>query len=239
MSTASTPARRRSPPPVLARQDTATYMLEVAERLFAEQGVEGVPLHRIVVASGQKNRSAMHYHFGSRSDVVAHLLNLRLAHVNALRHVHIDALVSEGRAHDVRSLVGAAVLPLFETVRDTPWGRHYVQVMAQTTFSPQLLSADLIEKDNISALQRVRTLLGEALPAIPPMLLDQRATWVTDNAVFSIARWVRDASGALRVAGSLDDLLDYCTGGLTAPVSAAAATNPPARAKSGLTRHFR
>ena len=55
--------------------ETIENLLNVAERLFAEDGIENVALTGIVAASGQKNRSALHYHFGSREGVLQAVLN--------------------------------------------------------------------------------------------------------------------------------------------------------------------
>ncbi|MBA1675998.1 helix-turn-helix transcriptional regulator, partial [Escherichia coli] len=58
--------------------ETINELLNVAERLFAAEGVEQVALTRIVSVSGKKNRSALHYHFGTREAVVAAVLDRRL-----------------------------------------------------------------------------------------------------------------------------------------------------------------
>ena len=46
---------------------TARHMLDVAEPLFAEKGIEQVSLREIVAASGQRNLSAARYHFGLKA----------------------------------------------------------------------------------------------------------------------------------------------------------------------------
>ncbi|HLK24317.1 MAG TPA: TetR family transcriptional regulator, partial [Caulobacteraceae bacterium] len=58
---------------------TTAELLDLAERMFAEGGVENVALTQIVAASSQRNRSALHYHFGSREGVLSALLDRRLA----------------------------------------------------------------------------------------------------------------------------------------------------------------
>ena len=49
---------------------TPTQLLDVAERLFAERGIDNVSIREIVRASGQSNLSAAHYHFGTREALV-------------------------------------------------------------------------------------------------------------------------------------------------------------------------
>ncbi|MCY1296682.1 Bacterial regulatory protein, tetR family [compost metagenome] len=48
----------------------ARQMLDVAEVLFAERGIEAVSLREIVSESGQRNSSAVKYHFGTREDLI-------------------------------------------------------------------------------------------------------------------------------------------------------------------------
>lgn len=89
--------------------DTARRMLEIAERLFAEQGVELVPLRQIMLEAGQRNRSALHYHFGSREELVSRLLNLRLREINTVRNRYLDEVEAAGLGGDVRAVVEATI----------------------------------------------------------------------------------------------------------------------------------
>jgi hypothetical protein len=46
---------------------TRRRIIDVAERLFADRGIDGVPLKQIATAAGQANVNAIQYHFGSKS----------------------------------------------------------------------------------------------------------------------------------------------------------------------------
>src|SRR5690349_4861042 len=106
-------------------RDTVGELLDVAEQLFARDGVEQVALTRIVSSSGQKNRSALHYHFGSREAVVAAVLDRRLKHVNKSRHRMLDE--AEQSDEDLAGMVRAFITPLASVVVDEPWGADYVR----------------------------------------------------------------------------------------------------------------
>ncbi|WP_213958973.1 MULTISPECIES: TetR/AcrR family transcriptional regulator [unclassified Variovorax] len=220
--------------------EAAVRILEVAERLFAEKGIEAVTTHSIVTAAGQKNRAAVLYHFGKLPDLLASLINRRLRHVNALRHIHLDAMEARGRGDDVRGIVTAIVQALTDTVRETPWGRYYVQVLAQTTFSPSLMTSDVVEPANLGGILRARRLLQAALADLPRPVLDQRIVWMSDNVVYSVARWVREEGPALREPGMVDDLVDYCVNGLQAPVTHADSKRKvaPRSKRTGMARYF-
>src|SRR5205085_1882241 len=45
---------------------TRDKLVDAAARLFAERGIDNVSINEIVRAAGQRNASAVHYHFGNR-----------------------------------------------------------------------------------------------------------------------------------------------------------------------------
>ncbi|WP_179402067.1 TetR/AcrR family transcriptional regulator [Burkholderia guangdongensis] len=198
--------------------DTARRMLEIAERLFAEHGVELVPLRQIVVEAGQRNRSALHYHFGSREALVSQLLNLRLTHVNAIRNRYLDRIEAAGLDTDVRAIVEATISALADTISNTTWGAHYVSVLAQATFSPKLVNSEMIDSSAISGVKRVRKMIAAALPDIPQKVMGLRQIWFNDNVVYSLAQWSRRRQSDTEKP-PIAELVDYCTAALTAPVS--------------------
>ena len=50
--------------------NTRLWLIETAERLFAERGIDNVSLREINRAAGQKNVAALHYHFGTRESLL-------------------------------------------------------------------------------------------------------------------------------------------------------------------------
>lgn len=211
--------------------DTARRILEIAERLFAEQGVEQVPLRQIVVESGQRNRSALHYHFGSREALVSHLLNRRLHQVNEIRHRYLDELEGRDQPLDIHGVVEATIRPLADVVLDTDWGTNYLQVLAQTTFSPGLLNKGLVDKTAMSALYRVREHLYALLPDVPRNVMKLRLIWFMDTVVYSMAHWVRERNKRARNAPPVDELVDFCAAALAGPRLPAAGPDKATRAR--------
>lgn len=206
---------------------TPDELLSVAERLFAERGVENVALTQIVAVSGQKNRSALHYHFGSRGGVLSAVLNRRLAPINALREAALDALPERP---SLPALLRAATWALAEVVLSEPWGADYVTILAQVMYHPRLLGGDAVDGALLTGVRRVRRLVGAALPDLPPDLLARRLAWLNETVVFALARWVRDTPPAARAradAGALiDQLIDFGAAGLAAPATAQSEPRP-------------
>jgi AcrR family transcriptional regulator len=54
--------------------DTRARLLDAAERLFATRGVDGASTREITEAAGQRNTSAVTYHFGSRAGMLSAIL---------------------------------------------------------------------------------------------------------------------------------------------------------------------
>ncbi len=202
---------------IRATVGTIDELLQTAERLFARHGVENVALTQIVAQAGQRNRSALHYHFGSRSGVLTAVLNQRLAPINARREAMMAALPV---SPTVAEVLRAEIAPLAQVILEEPWGPDYLGLLAQVTYRPQLL-AQQVEEQHLTGLRRGRALLALASPRTPPAALDQRVVWFKDSVVFALARWVRDTPAPQRTRAALSDLLEqlvaYGAAGLSAP----------------------
>ena len=90
----------------------ARKLLVALETLIAEQGIDGVSSREVARAAGQKNHSALNYHFGSFEGAVEAIIELRVASLNQRREAAIEALQSSGSAPVVRDWVRIMLEPL-------------------------------------------------------------------------------------------------------------------------------
>lgn len=65
------------------REDTRTRIQEIALRLFTEQGYEATSLREIAEELGV-TKAALYYHFKNKDDIVASLVEMRLADLEKL-----------------------------------------------------------------------------------------------------------------------------------------------------------
>lgn len=65
-------------------------MIEAAEQIFSEQGIEGASLRAIALAAGSANSFAVQYHFGDREGLIQAIFDRRLAQVEARRRELLD-----------------------------------------------------------------------------------------------------------------------------------------------------
>ena len=217
MNTAITPIEPSTP------ADTASHLLDVAERLFAEHGIESVSIRQIVRSSGQGNLSAAHYHFGSREVLIRKLLERRMEVVDAMRHERLDRLLAQTNHPDIDALLGASIATLIEVVRIFPWGGDYVQVIAQALFNPRMKLLESIDPRAISGLTRMVSLARDALPDLPTDIFNTRMTMVQHETVYAISRWLH-AHGPVtsKNEGELNGLAALLTEFMAAGLSARA-----------------
>jgi AcrR family transcriptional regulator len=153
---------------VTARETARIRILAAAERLFAETGIEAASLRQIAAAAGQRNTSAVAYHFGgadehgpggTKAALVAAVYERRMTPVNARRLERLAGLVDAGQASDVAELVRALVEPMAETLADAEAGGEpswYLRFIAETMrlpeFDPAVVTAERPEGESIREL---------------------------------------------------------------------------------------
>lgn len=108
----------------------AELLLDAAERGFAAHGVDGVSLREITRSAGQRNTTALQYHFGTRDGLLRAVLARHLVQVEARHTALLDAWEA-GPARDPYDLVAALVLPLVAELDREPGGPEFLQIAAE------------------------------------------------------------------------------------------------------------
>ena len=119
-----------------SRPDTRARLVEAAERLFAEHGVDGVSLREITREAGAKNAVAIQYHFTDRAGMVRAVLDKHMPSVEARRHALLDQYEADG-VHDLRALAGALVRPLAAELSEPAGGREFLRIHADLLNRPR------------------------------------------------------------------------------------------------------
>jgi AcrR family transcriptional regulator len=100
------------------RTNPRQALLDAAEVLFGKKGVEGVSVREIAAAAGQRNTSAVQYHFGGKHELIAALIADRMSNVERLRQERGFAVPSALAKLDVPDLLRAFWQPLAELCGD-------------------------------------------------------------------------------------------------------------------------
>lgn len=210
-------------PSVDALPDTAIQILDVAEHLFAQSGIDNVSIREILRASGQSNLSAAHYHFGSREALIGMLLARRIRTINALRHQRLDALLARGRDTNTHAIVEVIVGVLAEVVKSTPWGPDYVRVVAQALFVHNQAVWDFLDPQTMSGHIRATAMLRNVLAHLPSRVFKDRIWILHNQTTYSIARWVQTKgpvtpANSRRYAALIRNTVDFMAAGMAAPL---------------------
>ena len=209
----------------MTRPDTTRErILETAERLFAQQGIDQTSARQINQAAGQRNASAIAYHFGSKDALLKAVLDYRRETINQRRLELLAAVERDNRQHDLHSLVEVLVHPLAERLEETRRGDYYLQVIAQITGHPRYYRLPQLHPEHGSGLQRLLELLQAAMPDSPPALLHQRFGMALRQTFHELADFQRvyleKRRQPVNVRLFIHQLDDVIAGIFTAPVSA-------------------
>lgn len=147
---------------------TRQKIVATAEKLFAERGVDAVSLNEITREAGQKNKSALNYHFGSKDSLLRAIIEKHEPVVLAQRNSYLDDLEMR-KLLSVESVVRAFVYPLAAKLDDPEGGKCYLSILAQLASGPGMtlyrLRPDYIHKED-----RVMKMLRDLTPDTPKEL---------------------------------------------------------------------
>jgi len=143
----------------LSGDATRTKLIDEAARAFAADGIFSASLIDITRKAGQRNRGALHYHFGSRSGVLCAVLEGELLQ---------DALTRPD--DDVKSVVEAIVRPATELAESGWRGRCFLVILAE-----------LVEEDPASLDREVNDVLARTGGYAVYALLEKRMAQVSPD----------------------------------------------------------
>ena len=101
---------------------TQLEILYAAEIIMGQKGIENTSHRDIVNLAGQKNTSAILYHFGSIEGVVNALFDIRMSLQNNERAILLEKLLNQ-KEYTNMDLMDANIDPMFNKVfHDADWG---------------------------------------------------------------------------------------------------------------------
>lgn len=207
--------------PRKARGDTRIRLITAAEKLFGDRGIHAVTLKDINVAAGQRNESALHYHFGSKSALVEAILTLRTRDIDQKRLELVEALLASGQEKDLSAVLKAMFLPMMELLGSEK-GLRFIRFLAQVLNDPDFDLPDMALRGSLPGVIKANGLLVAALGDITPEIVIQRQRFIVEMGVSSLAIWSRHHDSVNEEAARelfISNLLDSIAGFLTAPVS--------------------
>jgi AcrR family transcriptional regulator len=207
----------------MARDATVTRerLLRAGERLFAERGIDGVTVREINQLAGQRNSSALHYHFGSREGLLSEIRARHREPIEERRIAMLDALEREQRTDDLRALVESIVYP-FAAELATESGRDYLRILPQVTDRLRIPVGKLPPTFGPHGIRRTLRYAHRCLPEFDAVLREERLAVATEFATNMIARRAQEIDTGVEFRFPeeqfLANLVDMTVAALVAPV---------------------
>jgi len=193
--------------------ETRARLLRAGERRFARDGVAGAKLSDIVRDAGQRNDSAVGYHFGSRQGLLAAIVAKHMAAMEASR-------AEPAPDADLHQVVEDIVTPT-AALLGTEDGRDFLRIMAQladwsgigTGHPNDVLVGTVLG----TQLARLHALLE---PEVGTVLARERSALLVTFLTAALAERARSREAGVRQRLGHDrfvrHVVDVLSGGLTA-----------------------
>ena len=208
--------------------DTKDLILDVAEAMIAERGIDAVSLREITTAANV-NLAAVHYHFGSKEALVQQVFERRVKPVNAARLAMLDE--AERRwapgPPELEGILRAFIAPAIRMSSVTERGALFRRVCGRVFAEPSPSLQAGIDDFFTEIVARFGAAFGRALPGLEQVEL----CWRMHFMVGALAHTLMEHDRLQRFTGGLctmDDpealverLVNFCAAGMRAGRAAA------------------
>src|SRR5437762_7527477 len=145
--------------------DTRSRILDVAEELFGERGLDRVSI-RDITRKAKVNLAAINYHFGSKEDLIAAIFERRVVPVNEARLAALDAVQkSNKRKPKLEDILEAFIRPTVQFSFGTPkGGKAFSKLFGRCLSEPSPEIESLLKRQFEPLVERVDAALMKALP---------------------------------------------------------------------------
>jgi AcrR family transcriptional regulator len=152
----------------MARPDTKERILDAAQKLFADKGFNGASLRAVTREAGV-NLAAVHYHFGSKEELVQAVLDRVLAPLNRERLALLDRFESEAGENSppLEAVAEAFVGPTIRMSR-RPEGAIAMQLLGRVFGDPSGEVARIFKEQFHEVAKRFGAAFRSAAPHLAP-----------------------------------------------------------------------
>jgi AcrR family transcriptional regulator len=199
---------------------TRERLLRAAEKLFADRGVGRASTRAILQEAGQRNESALQYHFGGRDGLIEALYLDRGAQIAAERERMLAELSDSQDEVSIRQLCEVAFLPPVNLARQEEEFGRFLEVVGQLAFLPSERLKEAHERYELGSVSKLTELVRSQLD-LPPELIDRRLEMIHRLAAVSLAQWARtgESFGGASADVYFETVLDAMAAILSGPVS--------------------
>lgn len=152
----------------MSRAETQERILDAAERLFAERGVDGSSL-RAVTRQAEVNLAAVHYHFGSKEALLEAVMARRIEPINQARLKHLEELsgAAQGNRIPIEDLLRAFLEPALQLVTREERGLLFAQMLCRAYWEAGEAFRDAVVSQFSEVAERFGAALATSLAPLP------------------------------------------------------------------------
>lgn len=201
---------------------TPDRILQAAERLFSERGIDGVSL-REITAAAEVNSAAAHYHFGSKEEVLKELFALRARPIAQRRVELLGQLKRNNQGRPVlEDVLRAFLWPALDAL-NTPEGVAFTLLRARMAFEREDVRREVLANAFDSSSRLALDELAKALPKLPVTELRWRFHFLLGAMVYTMAvpgrleSITEDGINTRDANTALEHLVRYAAAGFRAP----------------------
>lgn len=159
-----------------AGQRAKDRIIDAAEALIAEFGINGVTFREIGLAAGQLNKSAVQYHFGTKISLVNEIMKQRHSFLDGKRNELFSEIERAGRLETVRGCLELFYRPLIELTDKN--GRHtyakfFLQYLLAIKYEDNIIHPGFTDNKELIS-HKVYTILKSVLWFLPEAVLLSR-----------------------------------------------------------------
>ena len=169
--------------------DTRERILDVAERLFMENGYEATSM-RMITGAAEVNLAAVNYHFGSKEALLREVFRRRLSWLNGERLVALDKLEAQagGAALKPSQILEAFFGTLLRMGEDESLGgMTFLRLLGRTLTEPAEFIRTFFAGEYAQVIDRYKLALFRALPDVPKAEIVWRLHFMLGAMSYAIA----------------------------------------------------
>lgn len=202
---------------------TRIALMRTAEKLAAERGITHVAIRDIVATAGQKNASALQYHFGSLAGLIEAIHEERSAQTRGRRGERLDALLQQSPRPSLRALCELMVRPNLDLARADVGYRRYIKAFGPEVAMAKTSAVAMVAENGGGGAsgRRLAELLKHALPHLSDQAFERRMDAVARLCSASMYHQSRQKNAFRGESAEffLHSLIDVIVGILTQPES--------------------
>tara|TARA_Y100000588_G_scaffold358956_1_gene417569 strand:- start:7072 stop:7740 length:669 start_codon:yes stop_codon:yes gene_type:complete len=204
---------------------TKVLILDTAEKLFAEQGIDAVSLRSITTQAGV-NLAAINYHFRSKELLVQEVFARRIRPLNEERLMLLENAEAKAGADPLR--VEAVLRALFEPAirlsSDPERGYIFLRICGRIWSEPSLRTSKIFDDLFEELIARFGAAFRKAIPRLPPEDMFWRTHFSVGAMLFVMTHSdiLRKTSQGLcnpaNVERTVTQMVHFTAAGMRAPV---------------------